>query len=111
MTFGSAKEMLDTILQGTDLYSPSNALYVFVYNDEGTSICTYSSIEKSFVDEYMQDDERDEYLGAYLGMSGSAICDDEECLEYCEEFYTINDWVKINEGGAKMKYDVWRSIS
>ena len=44
MTFGSAKEMLDTILQGTDLYSPSNALYVFVYNDEGTSICTYSGM-------------------------------------------------------------------
>lgn len=99
MTFNSAKEMLDTITWGIDLYSPSLELYVFVYNDETPSICVYRNMTKDFVDEYLKDNERDEYLGAYLGWANSGIFDGEECLDWCEEKYRLNDWMDITKEG------------
>ena len=38
VTFSNAKEMLAYIQDGNDLYSPTEELYVSVYNDMG-SVC------------------------------------------------------------------------
>ncbi len=38
--FRSAKEMLDTIQRGNDLFCPDEELYVFEYNNEG-AVCSY----------------------------------------------------------------------
>lgn len=106
MTFDSAKEMLDTIFRGIDLYSPSGELYVFGYNDndEMTAICVYRKVKRDSVNEYLGDNEYFEFLEAYLEWINSTIfCDDfcdDECLEWCEDKYKINDWMHIKKGGT-----------
>lgn len=100
MTFDSAKEMLDTITRGIDLYSPSSELYVFGYNDEMTTICVYRKVTKESVNKYLGDNERFEFLEAYLEWVNSATFDGDECLEWCEDKYKINDWTHINKGGT-----------
>lgn len=97
MTFNTAEEMLTTVLNGTDLYSPSEEFYLFVYNDEQTSICTYWGITNEEIEKYLNDTTMDEYYGAYLGFRHSGIYDDDDCLELCKELFTVTDWIDITK--------------
>lgn len=112
MKFNTPEEMLNTILSGTDLYSPKTKQYVFVYNDSG-SICVYTHIDKKFANEHKNSDE---YWGADLGLQNSFIYDSEEyyCkyrneailnnakaekilnIHWCEENYTLKDWEDVS---------------
>lgn len=80
--FNNWKEMYDKIVEeGCDLYSPSEELYVFGYNDSG-SIAYYSIDNKEAKELSESAIVDDEYWGAYLGVGGyiNDIGDDYEEL-------------------------------
>ena len=106
MKFKSAQEMLSFVQNGNDLWSPSKCVYMFIYNDLG-SICAYDNIDIECAKELAQEDE---YWGAYLGMSGSAIYDSSDYLkeypemesadkitamDFCQSMYDVTDWLVV----------------
>ena len=97
MKFSNANEMLNTIRNGVDLYSPSKELYVFVYNEDG-SICEYRGITNEEINGFLTNPKYDEYYGAYLGMSRSGIYDgDADCFAWCEEAIKATDWIDVTK--------------
>lgn len=90
MKFNSAEDMLEFIQDGNDLWSPSEGLYVFVYNEDG-AICTYSIDITQAKELSLKAELYDEYWGAFLGWGGS-IYDESQNLELCEVLYTVDDW-------------------
>ena len=107
--FADAKEMNDLITGGTDLYCPSEELYAFVYNDEG-SICYYGIGQYEAVELQKEAARDEEYWGAYLGVGGH-ICDTPEYLmengytnpeehykamDFCEDYYD-REWIKTSD--------------
>ena len=45
--FNSGKEMYDYICKGNDIYSRSEGIYAFIYNDAG-AICIYTLDDEDF---------------------------------------------------------------
>lgn len=102
MKFNSGKEMLDYIQSGKDLYSPSEQLYIFEYNDCGSIAYYYISNEQA-----AELRKTNEYWGASLG-PGGWIIDSKEYYEensdmydehdeyypedFCNEYYMLDDW-------------------
>ena len=80
--FNNWKEMYDKIVEeGCDLYSPSEELYVFGYNDSG-SIAYYGIDNKEAIELSERAIVDNEYWGAHLGVGGyiNDIGDDYEEL-------------------------------
>ena len=90
MAFNSAEDMLNFIQNGNDLWSESEGLYVFVYNEDG-AICTYSIDITQARELSLKAELYDDYWSAFLGWGG-AIYDEPENLELCEELYMVSDW-------------------
>lgn len=101
MKFNTGKEMLDYIQSGKDLYSPSEQLYIFLYNGYGSIAYYYISNEEA--EELRQTNE---YWGASLG-PGGWIVDSKEYYEetpyehwdgqeypedFCNRYYMLDDW-------------------
>ena len=105
LTFDSAQEMLDCIRDGTDLYSPEEERYVFLYNDAGAIADYCISLEEA---QELEKDSRkygEECWSALLGPGGD-IWDDpqdennppnEGCsnLDFCEKFFQ-HCWIEAN---------------
>lgn len=102
MKFGTAKQMLDYINEGNDLYSRKAETYVFSYNDEG-SVCTYILDESEAASLARQvKNSEEKYWSAFLG-TGGKIWDDPRhyCykegqvtnLDCCEKLVEYEDWV------------------
>ena len=88
MKFKNAKEMLDLIQSGTDLYNVKTGDYVFLYSNE-CAIAAYN-----FDIEYAKElssHSAGEYWGALLGFGGSIYEDGSE-LKWCEEHYNETGW-------------------
>ena len=115
MTFNNGKEMLDYIQSGKDLYSPSEQLYIFLYNGYGSIAYYYISNEEA--EELRQTDE---YWGASLGPGGKVVDTKDyykdyysdnldmynECLnnpdiewpeDFCDRYYMLNDWEDVTQ--------------
>ena len=98
MKFTNGKEMLRK-LQDTDLYCPSEGIYVFLYNDRG-SIAYYYISEDEARKLSEQAKESDEYWGAFLGPGGWVVDfpeDDEEGespFDWCDKYCDI-DWIEV----------------
>ena len=90
MKFNSAAEMLKFIQDGNDLWSPSEELYIFVYNEDG-AICTYNIDLTEAKELSLKAELHDEYWSAFLGWGGS-IYDPPRNLELCEMLYDVTDW-------------------
>ena len=105
MTFNSAKEMLEYIQEGNDLYNQNIETYVFVYSDAGS--IAYYSIDNDHAKELSQTaKEYNEYWGAFLGCGGYIVDDPdsdsyregrETNLEWCEGCYMEEGWVNTND--------------
>ncbi|MGN0004566.1 MAG: hypothetical protein ACI37Z_01115 [Candidatus Gastranaerophilaceae bacterium] len=103
MIFKDSSEMLDTLKDGYDLYSPSLGKYLFVYNDAG-SVCYYDISPNKMYELITEALKVNDYISAFLG-PGGFICDDIS-YEYpptvysnkdlCEELYQVQDWVIVN---------------
>ena len=74
VTFDSAEEMLDTIINGFDLYNTKTEEYVFVYSESG-SICVYNINNDEMKKLTKTARENGSHVGAYLGTGGN-IYDD-----------------------------------
>lgn len=117
LKFQSGKEMYDYICEGNDIYSESQEVYAFVYNDAG-AICVYDLHPEDVVDLVKKSKEYDDYWAAFLGWKGSNILDDYEynddeyrysedweknklylrpSLEFCENAYKVTDWVDCKD--------------
>lgn len=86
--FNNAKEMYACLMNGFDLYSPKEELYVFCYNEDG-SLCSYDITPEEA--EELNDKCGDEYWGAQLGFGGY-IYDGNKANEFCEDTWVIEDW-------------------
>ena len=94
--FSSGKEMLDAIQAGADLYSPTEELYVFLYNGSG-SICVYQGIDLEEAEELeWEARENEEYWGAFLGSQGSGIYDDPSYEYFSPDKMSNLDWCEAN---------------
>lgn len=101
MTFNNGKEMLDYIQSDKDLYSPSEQLYIFLYNGYGSIAYYYISNEEA--EELRQTND---YWGASLGPGGWIVdtkeyyednnfCNDpyvEYPEDFCNRYYMLDDW-------------------
>ena len=101
MKFNNGKEMLDYLYSGLDLYSPSEELYIFEYNDCGS--IAYYSIDNETADKLRKTNE---YWGASLGPGGWIVdskryyeenpeeyVEGRECAEdFCNSYYMLDDW-------------------
>ena len=117
LKFKSGKEMYDYICEGNDIYSKSERVYAFIYNDAG-AICTYYLNEENVAELVKKSKQHDEYWGAFLGWKGSEILDDfkydndeyrysedweknklylKPSLDFCEETYNVTDWVDCKD--------------
>ena len=95
--FKSGQDMLDTICNGIDLYSPETEQYVFLYNDE-YSICVHWGIETEDADEFAElCAGGDGYWGEYIpGGHHSGIYDDPSSYDYHKSQPTNLDWCEDN---------------
>ncbi len=104
--FKSGKDMLDYLCSGIDLYSPTEQIYVFNYNEDG-NICAYKNIDLDKAVELETKASKDEeYWGAYLGWQGSHIYDNSSYenyddgrasnIEWCNEMYG-SFWLKTTD--------------
>jgi len=102
--FASGQEMLDA-LHDVDLYSPSQELYVFLYNEAGAICYYYISLEEA-KELQAQAKKMGEYWSALLG-TGGHICDDPNdednppnpgCsnIDFCEDNY-MHDWIDTED--------------
>lgn len=88
MKFKNAKEMLDLIQSGTDLYNVKTGDYVFLYSNE------YAIAAYNFDIEYAKElssHSAGEYWGALLGVGGYIYENGEE-LEWCKEHCEDSGW-------------------
>lgn len=90
MRFNSAEDMLEFIQDGNDLWSPSENLYIFVYNEDG-AICTYDIDLTQAKELSIKAELYDEYWSTFLGWGGS-IYDEPLNLGLCDALYTVDDW-------------------
>lgn len=88
MKFKNAKEMLDLIQSGTDLYNVRTGDYVFLYSDKG-AIAVYNFDIECAKDLSLY--SAGEYWGALLGFGGNIYEGDSE-LKWCEEHYNETGW-------------------
>lgn len=88
MKFKNAKEMLDLIQSGTDLYNVRTGDYVFLYSDKG-AIAVYNFDIECAKDLSLH--SAGEYWGALLGVGGYIYENGEE-LEWYEEHYNETGW-------------------
>lgn len=99
--FASGEEMLDTLQRGMDLYSPSQEMYVFLYNEAG-GIAHYSIDERVAIHLERLARQHNEYWAAFLGVGGH-IWDDPgdkynkpnpgcSNIDFCNEWYGV-DWI------------------
>jgi len=102
--FESGREMLETIQDGIDLYSPSHGIYVFLYNAAGSVAYYYINNEEARKLEACAR-ESGEYWAGLLG-PGGRICDDPshelydpfKCsnIEFCNQSYAYG-WIETRD--------------
>ena len=91
MKFNSAKEMFQA-LQSGDLYNPILEKYIWIYNDDETSIvCANVSPKEAKEYTNMSAEYDGEYWGAFM-RGGDPIYDNDEIYELLEEYYISPYW-------------------
>lgn len=91
MKFNSAEEMFQA-LQSDDLYNPILEKYIWIYNDDETSIvCANVSPKEAKEYTKMSAKYDGEYWGAFR-RGGDPIYDNDEIYELLEEYYTSPYW-------------------
>lgn len=104
--FDSPEEMLMVIQNGNDLYSPSELIYTFVYNEAGSICCYWLRVSEAQELERYSIESDGEYWGAFLGIGGH-IYDDPSYdfydpdwsvsnLDFCKEYYRC-DWIDCRD--------------
>ncbi len=102
MKFASAKAMYDHICSGHDLYSPSQGIYVFVYNDRD-SLCYYTGVSKEDAERYqLLTKEAGDYCWSAViddkkgYIVDAAESDENPPLMLCKELVKYDDWEEVN---------------
>ena len=116
LTFTSAKDMYDKLIDGPDLYSPTKELLVFHYNLDGA--IAYYNIDKEKAQELVTDskDTGEEWCGL-LGPGGYIIDnmyngeDIPPAIDFLDALYrevwvTTKDYAKMLERGITIKTGV-----
>lgn len=96
MRFNNAKEMLDVLQSGIDLYSPEAEIYAFIYNSRG-AIAYYGLVEKEARKLADMSKELDEvYWGAFLGRGGLIIEPEDKDYDWFSDptGTVIEEWIK-----------------
>ena len=114
MRFKNGKEMYDYVASGSDLYSPSKDIYIFVYND-ADALCYYDLNHDEVLDILNRKGDSNEYWCAYLGFGGDILDESEydehrysdnqemrdlylqPSYDFCEDYYNVDDWMDIND--------------
>ena len=117
LTFKNGMDMYNCIRAGNDIYSKSEGIYAFVYNDVG-AICIYTLDEEDVASLVTESKKHDEYWATFLGWKGSSILDDgnynndeyrysddweknkiylKPSLDFCDEKYTSTDWIECGD--------------
>lgn len=102
MRFDSAEDMLTTIRQGKDLYTPQLGLYVFLYSEAGSIAVYHIGTERANVLSDKCKAGSAKYWSELLG-PGGAIYDDPSCefydsaecisnREWCAEYFSMEGW-------------------
>lgn len=101
MRFNNAKEMYEYLNSGHDLYHPGLEIYVFSYNDK-RALCTYHLSKEQAKEVSKQSKQNhNEYWGAFLGLGGEILEDDESpidsSIEFCKEHYQESNWLDTDD--------------
>lgn len=117
LKFKSGKEMYDYICDGNDIYSKSEGIYAFVYNDAG-AICIYTIYEEDIAELVEKSKQNDKYWDEYLYWKTGEILDNSDynndeyrysedweknklylkpSLEFCKETYKVTDWIDTKD--------------
>lgn len=103
MRFKTPEQILEYINDGNDLYSPSEEIYIFSYNEVG-SIVVYHITKKEAtkLSEEVRNSDYEDYWSGFLGAGGD-IYDPptHECyvkgtptnLDLCKDLIKIRDWI------------------
>ena len=94
MKFNTAEEMLEH-LGHYDLYSKSECLYVFDYNDMG-SIVIYSIVPEEAKELTQKSEKYGDYWGAFLGPGGHIYDSKEYFEEHGYEYNPDEDYINID---------------
>lgn len=100
MMFKNGKEMFDYVSGGNDLYSPSEGIYIFVYND-ADALCYYYLDYDEVLQILIKRGNSDEYWGAYLG-GGGHILDESE---YDDDEHRYSDNEEMRDLYLQPSYD------
>ena len=84
-----------------DLYHPGLEIYVFSYNDK-RALCTYHLSKEQAKEVSKQSKQNhNEYWGAFLGLGGEILEDDESpidsSIEFCKEHYQESNWLDTDD--------------
>lgn len=91
MKFNSTKEMFKA-LQNGDLYNPILEKYIWIYNDDETSVVC-SDVTPEEAKQYTKmSAEADEECWSAFRPGGDPIYDDAEIYEMLKEYYTSPYW-------------------
>ena len=91
LTFKTAKDMLQHIITGHDLYNTETKEYIFVYNDKN-AIARYLLSKEQVIELSKECIPTNSYWSEHLSVGGS-IYDAPENLRWCEDNYTSKYWV------------------
>lgn len=103
ITFDSAKDMFEYIMDNCDLYNLETGDYVFRYSEAG-SFAVYGLALDAAEELEKRANEENLYWGAFLGIGG-AIYDDpssdfyeegfESNFDYCNQIFNVGTWVDV----------------
>lgn len=97
--FDNAKEMLEKLYDGVELYNPVLETYLFSYSENNDSIAYYSLTDQCIKEiiHLKQESPKEKYWSAFLGPRGYIIDSYEECLDYCKSLYNDKNWYLCDE--------------
>ena len=96
MKFKNAKEMLNLIQSGVDLYNVITGDYVFLYSDEGAIAAYNFDIEYAKELSECAVIANEESWSGFLGFGGN-IYENSAEINYCEEHYHENFWLNTSD--------------
>ena len=103
--FNNAKEMLEKLYEGVDLYNPVLETYLFSYSENNDSIAYYSLTDQHIEEivRLKKENPKEEYWSAFLGPRGYIIDGYDECLDYCKSLYNDKNWYLCDEYEKTLK--------
>lgn len=94
LTFKTAEEMLQHIVNNNDVYNTKTCEYAFLYNDKN-AICVYRLSPEQAKELAIESENTHEYWSGLLG-AGGTIYDSPDNMHWCEDSYASEYWIHTN---------------